>query len=484
MSTRPGAVVNTQPRDWNRFAGVTMALTIMYISIVTMASGQWTVQKTSTTVRLSTSVSYSRTIDVGFWQLCNCTSITDSGYFCNSQQGQAIAHAFFSVACAVLLLAALVVICVDAFVLVDEPPPASGSTKTKSSIPDWLRADHVAGVLYGFAAVFATISWILPAVRYAAPSASPCRTTAPFLGIDVDLGVQSFKSAGRVLHWAFGIRVAESVFITALAVIFALRATGKIRGAWHVAFVIGVVAPVFTIITTSANTWIAPSTTSLQNRNIGPWGECDCFAVETYCDDLSSNYRAVQAFAVIRLVLQVVQMMLLGLVLPLAGAHVPRIVSVITPWTVWATHLLVWTISIGTFSQCGCNGIHAGQSLSWPFAFDISAFFIQTVLGVHLSWRFMRQRLLQWALDNNTTAGFALPPTATQPAAEPDAYDPYMDAGSPGGSSAAVAPSPSPSRFSARRRTNADNGAEMAPRVARSRFNASSSTLREPVSSQ
>lgn len=458
LRRRDDAAYQKFSRETPRLVTTLLCCAVLYLGVMTMAAGRWTRSSSGTDVTERPAgaaltvapVTYSTHVEVGLWEVCNCTLTSDEKYFCASQRAQASAHGALSVIMVVCQLAGLAAFLVSSF-LVDNK-----------------RVEWAVPAAYGLAAVLALVTWIMPAVRY---NNSVCESDNSV----ASSSARSYSDADVVLHWAFGLRIVEMLVMILVVVLGVMRATEKLR-MWHVLFGVSVVLSIFSIVTTSTNYWIAtPKVASdgTANLNVGPWGRCSCFAVVAKCSDVASSYRAVQAFAIIRLLLQVAQIAVSGVIA--TRLALPPVVSMALAWVTWLIHLIVWTVAIGTFAACGCHGVHEGQNFDWPFAFDLIAFVVQTGLVGHLTLFVARRRLMAWALQE-VMAKQQQPPTEA-PRTGP-VFDPYDDTnadagrrGTPTGSSAVAAPTSqgtgSPSRFQVRRKTAPadESGDDMAPTV-------------------
>jgi hypothetical protein len=405
-------------REWYRFAMVTLSAAVLYLGVMTMASGRWTRSDAPTITTLPSAASgtnrtYAAYTDIGFWEICSCTLSADPTFFCPAESRAAHAQAALMVLPAMLGIGTVVVVALDAFVLEDVVWPS-----------------YAAAGLSGGAAVSNIAAWAVVIGRYSSSSvcgsasrgASEYGIVQRLLALAGTPGAAevSYGDAGLVLHWGFGFMVIETVLLAILATLFVLRARQVVR-LWALVFGSALVLPILLVVSASTNYSIASSglsTSGDENFNVGAWAACSCRAVTAACGDSANSYRAIQAFAVIRLILQVVQIAVVGVIVPTMGGFVPRWVPPAVGWVAWVASLLTWTIAVGTFSSCGCGDVHAGQAFDWPFAFDFTAFILQTAVAGQLSWRYARRQLLEWAVHEHArtaAAANAIPPTAAAP---------------------------------------------------------------------
>jgi hypothetical protein len=481
-------------REWARFANLIMIAAVLYLGVMTMAAGRWTRSKHATETGFTTvsrvNATYALHTDIGFWEVCECALTAEKAFFCSAQRSTAQAQAAMAVVPALLVVAAFVLFALEAFVL-DDP---------------WWVSYVIAGC-YGLGGACLIAAWGISVGRLTGKVCGGSGDDASIYGVTHFLRALmdspprslaqsvSYKDAGLVLSWGFAFMLLESIAMVVLCVMFILRGRGVLR-IWQGLFAAVVILPIFVIVSTSTNYSIASprlSSTGDVTINVGPWGACSCIAAASRCGDLADAYRAVQAFAVIRLLFQVAQIALVAVVLPVVGSAVPRWAVPIAAWCTWATQLICWTVAVGTFSACGCGEVHAGQSFDWPFAFDFLAFFVQTLAAAHLTWRYARRRLLEWAVREHKAieaaqaadsgahasmaAGNAVPPTSApyQRAKSLNeggtSFNPYgslTDSDDDGAATASGrhSDSPSPGRFTVRRSDpHAEAGPGMAPRV-------------------
>jgi hypothetical protein len=405
---------NGQQRQ--RFVTVTLSVAVLLCCTATMAAGNWTESTAPVTVTVpaaggQAATTYAVTAELGFWELCNCTAASDSGYFCPRHQRLMEGQQATSVL-TVLFQAAGLALFFTVSLLVSE----AGAT---------LRWACCA--CYAAAAAAAVVSWILPI----AVVSSPLCADAGNLG---GASAASYSDRGLILHWAFGFRLCESGALVVLAVAAAMRARGAAR-AWYLMTGLGITTAVLSIVTTSVHHWVGtPGLSAARDTHqaLGPWGICDCVGVVHRCADLAPAYRAVQAFAVLRMLLQVAQILAVT-VRPSQLRPLPPVLYVALSWVTWLFHLVTAATALGTFSRCGCGAVHSQQSFDWPLALDAVAFWLQLGLAVHVTVGLARRRLLSWALEESA-AMQAEDAAAAEAATVVLTADPYGDTDSDAGS--------------------------------------------------
>ena len=357
-SAEPSAANGIAAADALQAARIGVCVLVFGLCVITLVTSQWTRSKSSVT---AASGAVLRT-EIGFFNVCNCTSITAS-YNCAPRRHLAQAIEAFGILCALTLVGSIASFLVASFVTFRR------------------EAEYVLVGCLISSTLFSFIMWAM---------------AAALRNNDCSGQLASYAEQGLKLNWGFALRVLETCLLFALCVVAALRATGRVA-MWPVVFLGLLLVLVLDFSTLVSNEWMSAKGLNKAQPHavavVGPWSSCSCLSVTRHCPPLAAQFRAAEAFGIVRVIAQLLQVLCAAFI-P-AFVSLPGIVQMIVAWSVWVIHLLSWVLAVATSIDCRC-GLSGTQQLSWPFAIDFVAFALQTALAGYATYIFARKRVLEW----------------------------------------------------------------------------------------
>jgi hypothetical protein len=325
-------VVKPAVTDKYRLTVLLVTLSVLAFVMITTVTGQW--------VKPEFAAYDDNAIQYDLWGTCNCMD-ADVALNCSKNENLFRATAGFSVIGVGSQFIAIVT-----FILI------------------WTRATttrpRLVGLFFAWLAVIALIlSWTIFAGNF---NQKYCGAKLKFLGD---------------LHWAFGLRVGESILWLIVAILFTLhnsRPVERQRNFLRVALFLAVFVFIISIATTTGRGWVIEDDHGV-NRQFSVWEACNCTKTKHFkCFEERRLFRAQEAFAVISVGTTA---LLFWFVL----FSLPRVLHVILAFLSFASILITWVV----FSQWFAEG-HCGQpkpstffQYYWPFGLNVCAFIIQVI---------------------------------------------------------------------------------------------------------
>ena len=344
-----------ESKQWSKMFVVTAAIAVIVLGVMTLVTSRWVSTSPQGLTRGSSrpttwGFNADYWLEIGFWSSCNCTTL-DSGPTCATRTSKMRAVQGFTTLTVLSHIFALFAFVISSFI--------SFSMFTEIAI--------VGG--FATSALMAVLSWIVCVV----------------LLLDDGCGMGSFASQGFTLHWAFGLRVAESVGLSGLCAMCVMRLKGLINQ-WPLVMMASITLLVFGVASTTSHLWFHSSSADSVNTGadveVGPFAICSCVDSSTACSAMTSRFQGIQAVALIHLLVAV-----------------PVVVVLILSWVSWVVDVTKWGLAIGVFTTCKCPIVEA-SSFSWPVAVAIIEFLLQSGLSVTLSVTYAKQRLVDWHTSN------------------------------------------------------------------------------------